>query len=102
MIELDPTQLEIVQKILQQHASEYEVRVFGSRATGTCSRFSDLDLALLGAENVEWTRLEALKDAFAESDLAVMVDVLDWRAISESFRQEIGDRYVVIQDGSPR
>lgn len=97
MIDLDTGQLKIVQQILQQYVPKYEVRAFGSRVTGTCSRFSDLDLALVGPEDVEWPLLEAIKDAFSESDLAIMVDVLDWLAIPESFRQEIGDRYEVVQ-----
>jgi predicted nucleotidyltransferase len=99
MIDLDTGQLKVVQQILQQHVPEYEVRVFGSRVSGTCSRFSDLDLALVGAEDVEWLLLESIKDDFSESDLVIMVDVLDWRTISESFRQEIGNRYEVVQEG---
>lgn len=99
MIDLDHSQFKIVQQILQQHAPEYEVRAFGSRVIGTASRFSDLDLALVGGQPVEWQRVEALKDAFAESDLAIMVDVLDWHRISEGFRQKVGDLYEVVQEG---
>lgn len=102
MIDLDAAQLKIVQQILQQHVPEYDVRAFGSRVNGTSSRFSDLDLALVGRDRVEWKRVESIKDAFAESDLAIMVDILDWQRISESFRQQIGDHYEVIQKGSAR
>jgi predicted nucleotidyltransferase len=97
MIDLDAVQMKVVNQILQQYVPKYEVRAFGSRVTGTCSRFSDLDLALVGTEAVEWPLLEAIKDAFSESDLDIMVDVLDWQSISESFRQEIGDQYEVVQ-----
>jgi len=98
MIDLDYSQFKIVQQILQQHAPEYEVRAFGSRVSGTASRFSDLDLALISSEPVDWRRVEALKDAFAESDLTIIVDVLDWQRISEGFRQKVGDLYEVVQE----
>lgn len=29
-----------------------------------------------------------------------MVDVLDWQGLVESFRQQIGDQYEVVQGGS--
>lgn len=99
MIDLDSSQLKIVQQILQQYIPEYEVRVFGSRVTGTASRFSDLDLALVGSKPLEWRLVEAINDAFAESDLAIMVDVLDWQRTSDVFREEVGELYEVIQEG---
>lgn len=89
MIDLEPGHLKEVQRILGQHFPGVEAWVFGSRARGTAREHSDLDLALVGEEKLDWKRIEALKDAFAESDLPFMVDVLDWNAISDSFRRAI-------------
>jgi len=98
MIDLSPEHASEVRRILLELVPECEVRVFGSRVTGRSQPFSDLDLALVGSINIEPARLEALKDAFSESDLPFMVDVLDWGAISESFRKVILGRYEVLQE----
>ena len=96
MIDLSQAQLECVRRILQQHAPGIEVRVFGSRVKGTARRFSDLDLALVASSKLSWKQLEALKNAFSESDLPILVDVVDWWAISDSFRECISDHYEIL------
>jgi uncharacterized protein len=89
MIDLAPKHLDEVKRILAEQVPGVEVRAYGSRVSGTARPYSDLDLALVGDEKIDGRRIEALKDAFAESDLPFMVDVLDFHAISESFRQVI-------------
>ncbi len=78
-----------------------EVWAFGSRARWTARETSDLDLVLRSPAQLE-TRLEAgllddLKEAFEESDLPFMVDLLDWATVSEKFRKVIEREYVVVQ-----
>lgn len=102
MIDLDERCLSEVRRLLQAHVPEVEVRVFGSRVNGTASRFSDLDLVLVGAAAIAPGRLAALRDAFAASDLPIQVDVLDWHAISDSFRQVIEKNFLVLQPASGR
>ena len=101
MIDLDEKHLAEVLAILSEHVPECEVRAFGSRVGGNAQRYSDLDLALVGQEKLDWRRLEGLKDAFAESDLPIMVDVLDWHAISPEFRGVIERRYAVVRKPLP-
>ena len=86
MIDLTARDLEIVTEILRNHVPDCEVRAFGSRVTGNAKKFSDLDLALIGPEKLDWRKLEELRDAFSESDLPIIVDVHDWKAIPEEFR----------------
>ena len=74
---------------------ECEVRAFGSRATWTAKDYSDLDLAVVGEGPLDWRTLDRLKETFEESDLPMRVDVLDWHAISDSFRGVIERDYVV-------
>lgn len=45
---ISPHHLEIVKAILRKHVPDREVYYFGSRATGTAKKFSDLDLAVIG------------------------------------------------------
>lgn len=97
MIDLDAASLDYVRRILKEHAPECEVRAFGSRVDGGARKYSDLDLALLAADRVERQKIESLKDAFAESDLPFQVDVLDWHAISDTFRKVIDRNFEVLQ-----
>ena len=98
MIDLRPDHLDTVQRILAEHVPECEVRAFGSRAAWTAKDYSDLDLAVVGAGPLDWRTLGRLKEAFEESSLPMRVDVLDWHAIPDSFRQVIEQGYVVVQE----
>ncbi len=97
MIDLDPVSLEEVRRILRNHVPECEVRIFGSRVNGTAQRYSDLDLILVGADRLSHGTLARLKEAFALSNLPIMVDVLDWATTSAEFRKIIEKRYEVLQ-----
>ena len=100
MIDLSSEHLAIIRNILQREVPGIEVRVFGSRINGKAETYSDLDLVLVGREKLDWKVIEALKDAFAESDLPFMVDVVDWHAISDEFRGLIERESEVIVVGS--
>lgn len=102
MISLDATHLTIVRRILAAHMPEAEVRAFGSRINGKPSKYSDLDLVLVASERIPNERIEALKDAFSESDLPIQMDVLDWNAISPAFREVIEKNYEVIQKSNKK
>lgn len=99
MIEMSPTQLDEVQRILREHVPGCEVRAFGSRVTGRVKPWSDLDLAVVSAEPMGWENVALLKEAFQESTLPFRVDVLDWHETSPSFQAIIAERYAVIQIG---
>jgi len=97
MISLETRHLELVRRILETFVPEYEVWVFGSRATGrNVKPFSDLDLAIITDKPLSSVRSATLLDAFSESDLPFKVDVLDWADTSLSFRQQIERDHVVI------
>ena len=72
----------------------------GYTSHGAAGKYSDLDLALVAAERIPLARIEALREAFAESDLPFQVDVLDWQAISASFRGVIEKKYERVQVAS--
>jgi type I restriction enzyme S subunit len=99
MIDLPEDHLRTVSGILAAHVPGVEARVFGSRVAGNATDFSDLDIALLGRVGPE--QLTAVKDAFAESDLPFMVDVVTWASISGEFRKLIEERYEVLQKPRP-
>lgn len=96
MIDIDRDNLKIIKNILMARVPDCEILIFGSRVTGQASPYSDVDLALVGEGPIDRQCLDALKDDFAESDLPFMVDVLDWYAISEPFRQVIINKFEVL------
>ena len=99
-VDLSPAHRVIVERILAEQVPQCEVRAFGSRAAWTAKDSSDLDLAVVGKEPLDWRTLARLKEAFEESRLPMRVDVLDWHAISESFRNVIERGYVIVQEGA--
>ena len=99
MIDVSPSQLETVTRILAEHVPDCEVRAFGSRAAWTAKDYSDLDLAVVCDGVLGLDVLGRLKEAFEESDLPFRVDVLDWHAISSSFQKVIEKKYEVVQKG---
>jgi uncharacterized protein len=98
MIDLAPEQLEIVRRLLAVQVPDCEVRAFGSRVTGNARPYSDLDIVLLGPARLSIGRLAALREAFAESELAIRVDVIDWNAISKNFRNIIAAQFGILQN----
>ena len=102
MIDLRPDHLHTVERILAEHVPGCEVRAFGSRAAWTAKDYSDLDLAVVGEGPLDWRTLGRLKEAFEESDLPMRVDVLDWHAISESFREVIERDYVLVRKAAKK
>ena len=70
--------------------------VFGSRATGRERRYSDLDLAIDAGRRLSLDETGRLAEAFGDSDLPYRVDVVDWHALDERFRQRIATECVAL------
>lgn len=93
--------LQQVQTILQRHLPHAEVWAYGSRVNGDHYDASDLDLVVRQPDDLtrRQDKLWAVSDAFSDSDLPIIVQVVDWAAIPASFHAEIAARYVVLQAG---
>jgi predicted nucleotidyltransferase len=102
MIDLDEQTLAEVLMILDRQLAGCEVRLFGSRVRGTARRYSDIDLALVGAGPLPDRDLAAARDAFADSDLPCRVDLVDWHAISPEFRRVIEEQGYEILRWNPQ
>lgn len=82
----------LVKKILRFHLPEtgYRVVLFGSRATGVrVKRHSDFDLCLMGEPKLDGLTLMNLRDGFADSNLPVRVDVVDWHEAPDFLKEII-------------
>lgn len=91
MLDLRQEWLEILRQILAVHVPDAEVWAYGSRVQGTSHNGSDLDLVVRNPGDLTKSQpdLFLLKDALSESNIPILVDVLDWALIPEAFRQEI-------------
>ena len=98
MLDLSPRDLAFVQGILRKHIADRAVWAFGSRVKGTARRFSDLDLAIIGAAPLPLDVGGAMREDFTESGLPFRVDILDWATTSEPFRRVVELHKVVIQE----
>ncbi len=93
MIDLTKQQVELVRSILAENLPGIRVWAFGSRVRGNSKPFSDLDLALMTEKPVPLLTLGKLREAFSDSDLPFMVDLVDWASIDEAFRKVIQSSY---------
>ena len=94
---------ERLQELLKDHVPDAEVWAYGSRVNGESHEASDLDLVIrgptlepLGAEFLN------LVEAIEKSSIPILVEVLDWARLPESFHKEIQRDYVVVRRQSAR
>ena len=90
--------LRLLLDVLETHAPEAEVWAYGSRVNGDGHDGSDLDLVVRNPAGLDQPqrKLYLLRDALSESNLPMLVDVLDWARLPEDFRREIERRHVVV------
>jgi len=91
----------MIQNILPAHLPEAEVIAYGSRVTGTGHVGSDLDLVARNRLNplLPVRNLGEVRNDFSESNLPILVDILDWARITDSFWEEIERVGVVVRSG---
>jgi type I restriction enzyme S subunit len=100
-IDVSPNDFAIVQHVLRRYVPDRDVVAFGSRATWTAKPSSDLDLAVLGETPIPPATMAAMKDAFDESSLPFKVDLVDWAATKDAFRQIIRRDQILLKSAEP-
>lgn len=100
-IDINAKDLKTLLALLQQYLPNTLVWAFGSRVKYTAKPTSDLDLVGFITEKQKMS-FSLLKEALAESSLPFRVDLHDWNDIPETFRKNIEDSYLVIQDVAKR
>lgn len=96
---LPETYLKMVQDILQAHLPNADVWAYGSRVNGDYYDASDLDLVVRQPDDLMRGQfnLGDVKDAFVESNIPIIVQLVDWARIPESFHAEILAKYAAVQ-----
>jgi len=88
-LHLDADDWEILINILSQYNIPFYA--YGSRAKGTSSKFSDIDL--LVKHKIDFAQI---KEDFEESDLSVKVDIKSTDELSEKFFKSIEHDLILI------
>ncbi len=97
MINLQAKHLKLLKQILQQHISNYEVLIFGSRATNNIKEYSDVDLVILDCPPLSPSLLAKLQYSLNESNLPLKVDLVEWSKIDSEFQAIIMNNYDIVQ-----
>jgi predicted nucleotidyltransferase len=99
ILDLPENYLQTLHELLQEYAPDAGVWAYGSRVSGRAHETSDLDLVLRNPadQSVPQKRLVELRAAISESGLPILVDVMDWARIPQTFRNEIEREHVVVQ-----
>lgn len=87
-IGLNSSEKRIIQEIVQKYLANTEFKsfIFGSRATGKGNEFSDVDIGVEGSEPLPVDIKFELEDAFEESDLPYVVEIVDFSKVSDQFK----------------
>ena len=70
-----------------------KIYLFGSRARGTHSPFSDIDIAIDAGEELPLVTIDEAKSVMAASNLLYHVDVVDLNSIAEDMQS------LILQEG---
>ena len=95
-IQLTDQELKIVIDILKKILPGEKYFIFGSRAKGKARQYSDLDLAIDMGKPIPLAILASLRQAFDDTDLVFVVDIVDWHRIDASFQQHISDHAMIL------
>ncbi len=94
VLELPSKYRDELESIIQEYIPNAEVWAFGSRINQQNHESSDLDLAI---HNIQAsTSLDKFKSAITNSNIPILIDILNWENIPQSFKDEILKQHVVI------
>jgi predicted nucleotidyltransferase len=75
--------------IIRKHVSNGKVYLFGSRARGTNTPESDIDIAIDGGKRLADGVLGLIREEIEESTIPFFVDVLDFHTLDNAMQQTI-------------
>ncbi|WP_425478075.1 type VII toxin-antitoxin system MntA family adenylyltransferase antitoxin [Aquifex aeolicus] len=77
-----------IEDFFKRRNKKVKVILFGSRARGTHTSYSDVDIAILSDENID-NDLILLREEIENSLLPQKVDIVGFSKLEESFKEEI-------------
>ena len=94
-LDLPVKYLTMLRALIALHLKNGEVWAYGSRVKQQSHDASDLDLVVLH-DNSELFDVFSFREALRESDIPILIDVMDWNYIPDSFKQEINRCHVIV------
>lgn len=92
---IKPQYLQILLDVFKNYCPNAEIWAYGSRINGEAHEASDLDL-VVKSFNDENKSLSVLKELINDSDIPIIVDILEFDKIPLSFQKEIEKDYISI------
>jgi predicted nucleotidyltransferase len=91
------TALEEVRRIVTERLKGHDAMVvlFGSRASGSASVASDIDVAVLPRTPLPKCLLSRMREALEESHVPYRVDVVDLSSVDPAFRKRVLETGVI-------
>lgn len=89
MIDLSESEKDFIKRVFQKAVPDCKVVVFGSRIRGKANKFSDVDIAIKCGNRIPEDVMSQLREQFATSDLSVIVDIVDYHSVSDTFKKII-------------
>jgi predicted nucleotidyltransferase len=96
---MQPRHLEELRRLIAAHLPNEEVWAYGSRVAGTAHETSDLDLVVRHPADLharQGAAFRELEEAIRESNLPVLIELLDWACLPPSFWENIVAQHVVL------
>ena len=97
-LNLSADELALVKVILKKNALTSETWAYGSRVNGNGHDASDLDLVIRNIDDLQKPieNMSQIKQAFIDSDLPFLVDLMDWACLPESYQEEIKKQHILV------
>lgn len=92
---IKPQYLQILLDVFKNYCPDAEIWAYGSRINGEAHEASDLDL-VVKSFNDENKSLSVLKELINDSDIPIIVDILEFDKIPLSFQKEIEKDYISV------
>ena len=86
----------IIKIAKEQFTTPVEIWAFGSRVNGDAHDASDLDLVIKPMKKLLWDDFVTFKDMLQQSNIPILIDILVWDNIPDSFRQNILKEHEVL------
>ena len=82
--------IEEVKQVLKKYLPEgCRIYLFGSWAKGNAEERSDVDIAILGGQEIDWMTFLKIKEEVENIPTLRKIDIVDLRAVGEQLRKEV-------------
>jgi len=82
--------IEKIKQILKRDLPEgYRIYLFGSWAKGNAEERSDIDIAILGDQELDWKTFLKIKEKIEDIPTLRKIDVVDLKVVGRQFREEV-------------